>query len=132
MRDAHRYRAVVVEMYVPYCPSGRNNALCVVRDAHRCCAVVCCDSTPFVPKQKYATDAAASPNSGDASKKTPKACATLKSRLKTYQRCLEHKLQVGSIVEAGTLVSIDPTEQTQDTMRCLRYRKLKMMLKGAA
>ena len=61
------------------------NALCVVRDAHRCCAVVVVTQLTFVPKQKYATDAAAAPNSGDASMKIPEACATLKSRLKAYQ-----------------------------------------------
>ena len=86
VRDAHRYTAVVVESYVPYSPSGRN-ALCVVRDAHRYSAVVVVTQLTFVPKQKYATDAAAAPNSGDASTKTPEACATLKPRLKTYQEC---------------------------------------------
>ena len=87
MQDAHRCRAVVVKSYEPYSPSGRN-ALCVVQDAHRCCAVVVVTQLTFVPKQKYATDgAAAAPNSGDASTKTPEACATLKSRLKTYQEC---------------------------------------------
>ena len=39
VRDAHRCRAVVVEGYVPYSRSSRN-ALCVVQDAHRCNAVV--------------------------------------------------------------------------------------------
>ena len=82
MRDAHRYSAVVVESYVPYFPSGRN-ALCVVRDAHRGCAVVVVTQLTFVPKQKFATDAAAAPSFGDASTKTPEECATLKSRLIT-------------------------------------------------
>ena len=86
VQDSHRYSAVVFESYVLYCPSGRN-ALCVVQDAHRCCAVVVVTQLTFVPKQKYATDGAAASNSGDASPKTPEACTTLKSRLKTYQRC---------------------------------------------
>ena len=86
VRDAHRYSAVVVENYVSYLPSGRNT-LCVVRDAHRCCDVVVVTQLTFVPKQKSAADAAAASSSGDASTKTPEARATLKSRLKTYQRC---------------------------------------------
>ena len=93
VRDAHPYSAVVFESYVPYSPSGRN-ALCVVRDTHRCCAVVVVAKLTFVPKQNYATDAAAAPNSGDASTKTPEACATLKSRLKTYQGCLKTRSQL--------------------------------------
>ena len=93
VQDAHRYSAVVFESYVPYCPSGRN-ALCVVQDAHRCCAVVVVTQLTFVPKQKYATDGAAAPNSGDASTKTPEACATLKSRLKTYQECPKTRSQL--------------------------------------
>ena len=93
VQDAHRYSAVVFESYAPYCPSGRN-ALCVVQDAHRCCAVVVVTQLTFVPKQKYATDGAAAPNSGDASTKTPEACATLKSRLKTCQECLKARSQL--------------------------------------
>ena len=83
VQDVHRYSAVVVKSYEPYSPSGRN-ALCVVQDAHRCCAVVVVTQLTFVPKQKYATNGAAAPNSGDASMKTPEACATLESRFKTY------------------------------------------------
>ena len=41
----------------------------------------------FVHKQKNATDAAAAPNSRDASTKTTEACATLKSRLVTNREC---------------------------------------------
>ena len=66
VRDEHRYSAVVVESYVPYFPSGRN-ALCVVRDAHCCYAVVVVTQLTFVPKQKIRRDAAAAPRSGDAS-----------------------------------------------------------------
>ena len=93
VQDAHCYSAVVFGSYVPYCASGRN-ALCVVQDAHRCCAVVVVTQLTFVPKQKYATDGAAAPNSGDASTKTPEACATLKSRLKTYQECPKTRSQL--------------------------------------
>ena len=95
VRDAHRYSAVVVESYIPYFPSGRN-AQCVVRDAHRCCAVVVVTQLTFVSKQKSTTDAAAAPSSGDVSTKTPEACATLKSRLKTYQRCPKTRSQLDS------------------------------------
>ena len=101
-RDAHRCSAVVVKSYVPYFPSGRN-ALCVVRDSHRCCAVVVVTQLTFVPKQKIRRNAAAAPSSGDASTKTPEACATLKSRLKTYQRCT---LKVVA-TKVGALVSAD-------------------------
>ena len=94
-RDEHRYSAVVVESYVPYFPSGRN-ALCVVRDAHRCYAVVVVTQLTFVPKQKIRRDAAAAPSSGDASTKNSEACATLKSRLKTYQRCPKRRSQLSS------------------------------------
>ena len=93
VRDAHRCSAVVFESYEPYSPSGRN-ALCVVQDAHRCRAVVVVTQLTFVSKQKYATDGAAAPNSGDASTKTPEACATLKSRLKTYQECPKTRSQL--------------------------------------
>ena len=93
VQDAYRYSAVVFESYVPYSPSGRN-ALCVVQDAQRCCAVVVVTQLTFVPKQKYATEGAAAPNSGDASTKTPEACATLKSRLKTYQGCPKTRSQL--------------------------------------
>ena len=93
VQDVHRYSAVVFESYVPYCPSGRN-ALCVVQDAHRCCAVVVVTQLTFVPKQKYATDGAAAPNSGDASTKTPEAYATLKSRLITCQECPKTRSQL--------------------------------------
>ena len=93
VQDAHRYSAVVFESYVPYSPSGLN-AMCVVQDAQRCCAVVVVTQLTFVPKQKYATDGAAAPNSGDASKKTPEACATLTSRLKTYQGCPKTRSQL--------------------------------------
>ena len=93
VQDAHRYSAVVFESYVPYSPSGRN-VLCVVQDAHRCWAVVVVTQLTFVPKQKYATDDAAARNSGDASTKTPEACATLKSRLKTYQGCPKTRSQL--------------------------------------
>ena len=117
VQDAHRYSAVVFESYVPYCPSGRN-ALCVVQDAHRCCAVVVVTQLTFGPKQKYATDGAAAPNSGDASTKTPEACATLKSRLKTYQRCT---LKVAA-AKVGALVSAD-VSYDDDVERCrLRAR----------
>ena len=93
VQDAHRYSAVVFEGYVPYSPLGRN-ALCVVQDAHRCCAVVVVTQLTFVPKQKYATDGAAAPTSGDASTKTPEACTTLKSRLITYQGCPKTRSQL--------------------------------------
>ena len=93
VQDAHRYSAVVVKSYEPYSSSGRN-ALCVVQDAHRCCAVVVGTQLTFVPKQKYATNGAAAPNSGDASTKTPEACATLKSRLKTYQESPKTRSQL--------------------------------------
>ena len=102
VRDAHRYSAVVVESYVPYFPSG-SNALCVVQDDHRCCAVVVVTQLTFVPKQKLRRNAAAAPSSVDASPKTPEACATLKSRLKTYQRCT---LKVAA-AKIGALVSAD-------------------------
>ena len=46
VRDAHRCSAVVVESYEPYSPSG-GNALCVVRDAHRCIAVVVGSYVPY-------------------------------------------------------------------------------------
>ena len=65
-----------------------------MRNARRCCAVVVVTQLTFVPKQKYAADAAAAPNSGDASTKTPEACATLKSRLKTYQECPNTRSQL--------------------------------------
>ena len=102
VRDAHRYSAVVVESYVPYFPSGCH-ALCVMRDAHRCCAIVVVTQLTFIPKQKIRRDAAAAPSSGDASTKTLEACATLESRLKTYQRCI---LKVVA-VKVGALVSAD-------------------------
>ena len=66
----------------------------VVRDAHRCCAVVVVTRLTVVPKQKYATDAAAALNSGDASTKSPEACATLKSILETYQECPKTRSQL--------------------------------------
>ena len=49
MRDAHSSSAVVVESYAPCFRSGRN-ALCVVRNAHRCCAVVVVTQLTFVHK----------------------------------------------------------------------------------
>ena len=114
VRDAHRYSAVVVESYVPYSPSGRN-ALCVVRDAHRCYAVVVVTQLTFVPKQKTRRDAAAAPSSGDASTKTSEACATLKSRLKTYQRCPKRRSQLSAKAgaagcyadRADTVIAVD-------------------------
>ena len=95
VRDEHRYSAVVVESYVPYFASGRN-ALCVVRDAHRCYAVVVVTQLTFVPKQKTRRDAAVAPSSGEASTKTFEACATLKSRLITYQRCPKRRSQLSA------------------------------------
>ena len=95
VRDAHRYSTAVFESYVPYFLSGRN-ALCVVRDAHRCYAVVVVTQLTFVPKQKTRRDAAAAPSSGEASTKTFEACATLKSRLKTYQRCPKRRSQLSA------------------------------------
>ena len=89
-----------------------------MQDAHRCCAVVVVTQLTFGPKQKYATDGAAAPNSGDASTKTPEACATLKSRLKTYQRCT---LKVAA-AKVGALVSAD-VSYDDDVERCrLRAR----------
>ena len=110
VRDAHRYSAVVVESYVPYSPSGRN-ALCAVRDAHRCCVVVVVTQLTFVPKQKNATDAAAAPNSGDASTKTPEACATLKSRLVTYRGCPKTRSQLDEATGPFFLTS-SPTKKS--------------------
>ena len=46
VRDAHRCSAVVVESHVPYSRSGRN-ALCIVRDVHRYSAAVVTES--YVP-----------------------------------------------------------------------------------
>ena len=101
VRDAYRYSAVVVESYLPYFPSGRN-ALRVVRDANRCCAVVVVTQFTFVLKKKSATDAAVAPSSGNASAKAPEACATLKSRLKTYRRCPKTSSQLDA--KAGAAV----------------------------
>ena len=125
VQDAHRYSAVVFESYVPYCPSGRN-ALCVVQDAHRCCAVVVVTQLTFVPKQKYATDGAAAPNSGDASTKTPEACAALKSRLITYQECPKTLSQLDAKGWRCWLLS--RPSRHGGSCGC----KLMIMLKGAA
>ena len=40
VRDTHRCSAVVTESYAPYSPSGRVMHCCIVRDAYRCSAVV--------------------------------------------------------------------------------------------
>ena len=81
-----------------YLPSGRDT-LCVVRDAHRCCAVVVSTQLTFVPKQKSAVNAATASSSGDTSTKTSEARAPLKSRLKTYPKFPKTRSQLD--VKAG-------------------------------
>ena len=54
VRDAHRCSAVVLESYVPYSRSGRN-ALCIVRDAHRYSAAVVVES--YVPYSRSGRNA---------------------------------------------------------------------------
>jgi hypothetical protein len=72
--NALLYGAVVVESYAPYCRSGRNNALYVVRDVHCCNAVVELAQLTCVPNQaiRHRWMLTAAPSSEDAPRRLPK------------------------------------------------------------
>ena len=87
VRDAHRCSAVVVESYVPYSPSARN-VLCVVRDAHRCSAVVEVTRLTFFLKQVIRRRCRLLLQAlRTLHEDSRRAHRAEKARLKTHQRC---------------------------------------------
>ena len=123
-QEVHRCRAVAVKSYVPYFSSGRY-ALCVVRDARTVTVpsllkdtyltflqaathCVYCETRTVVVSTLSSLNSllfssknppqmvTAAPSSGEASKKTPEARATMKSSLTAYQRCFKTCSQLNS------------------------------------